>query len=99
MRSRKISKDTLKQIEMKKKTLSLWDTVKAVLRGKFIALQAYFRKEEKISNKPSNFTLTGTKKDLVSSPAKWGSENMTGDQKPLELSSGGQAPCSTGFPH
>ena len=26
---------------------SLWDTVKAVLRGKFIAIQAYLKKQEK----------------------------------------------------
>ena len=28
-------------------TQSLWDTEKAVLRGKFIALQAYLKKQEK----------------------------------------------------
>ena len=32
-------------------TENLWDTVKAVLRGRFIALQAYLRKQEKKSNK------------------------------------------------
>ena len=32
-------------------TQNLWDTVKAVLRGKFIAIQAYIRKQEKKSNK------------------------------------------------
>ena len=26
---------------------NLWDTVKAVLRGRFIALQAYLKKQEK----------------------------------------------------
>ena len=26
---------------------SLWDTVKAVLRGKFISIQAYLKKQEK----------------------------------------------------
>ena len=26
---------------------NLWDTAKAVLRGKFIAIQSFFRKEEK----------------------------------------------------
>ena len=31
-------------------TQNLWDTVKAVLRGKFMAIQAYFKKQEK-SNK------------------------------------------------
>ena len=28
-------------------TQNLWDTVKAVLRGRFIAIQAYFKKKEK----------------------------------------------------
>ena len=28
-------------------TLNLWDTVKAVLRGRFIAIQAYLKKQEK----------------------------------------------------
>ena len=28
-------------------TQNLWDTTKAVLRGKFIAIQAFFIKEEK----------------------------------------------------
>ena len=27
---------------------NLWDTVKAVLRGKFIEIQAYLKKEEKV---------------------------------------------------
>ena len=39
-------------IEMKenenKITQNLWDTVKAVLRGKFIAIQEYLKKQEKI---------------------------------------------------
>ena len=33
------------------KTQNLWDTIKAVLRGKFIAIQAYLKKQEKKSNK------------------------------------------------
>ena len=28
-------------------TQNLWDSVKAVLRGRFIAMQAYFKKQEK----------------------------------------------------
>ena len=32
-------------------TQNLWDTVKAVLRGRFIAMQAYLKKQEKKSNK------------------------------------------------
>ena len=33
----------------------LWDTVKAVLRGKFIALQAYLKKQQK--SQINNLTL------------------------------------------
>ena len=32
-------------------TQNLWGTVKAVLRGKFLAMQAYLKKQEKKSNK------------------------------------------------
>ena len=32
-------------------TQNLWDTAKAVLRGKFIAIQAYLKKDSRISNK------------------------------------------------
>ena len=31
-------------------TQNLWDTVKAVLRGKFIAIQAYCKKQEKVKS-------------------------------------------------
>ena len=34
---------------------NLWDAAKAVLRGKFIAIQAYLKKEEK--SQISNLTL------------------------------------------
>ena len=36
-------------------TQNLWDSVKAVLRGRFIALQAYLKKQEK--NQTNNLTL------------------------------------------
>ena len=55
MRSRKKSKSFWKQMKNKHKTVqNLWDTVKAVLRRKFIAIQAYLRKTEtfKINNHP-----------------------------------------------
>ena len=29
-------------------TQNLWDTIKAMLRGKFIAIQAYLKKQEKV---------------------------------------------------
>ena len=36
-------------------TQNLWDSVKAVLRGRFIAIQAYHKKQEK--NQINNLTL------------------------------------------
>ena len=36
-------------------TQNLWDSVKAVLRGRFIAIQAYFKKQEK--GQINNLTL------------------------------------------
>ena len=36
-------------------TQNLWDTVKALLRGRFTALQAYFKKQEK--SQINNLTL------------------------------------------
>ena len=38
-----------------KTTQNLWDTVKAVLRGKFITIQAYLKKQEK--SQINNLTL------------------------------------------
>ena len=43
-------------------TQNLWDTVKAVLRGRFIAIQAYFKKQEKSQIKP-NSTPKATRKE------------------------------------
>ena len=42
-------------------TQNLWDTVKVVLRGRFIAIQAYFGKREKSSKEP-RFTPKATRK-------------------------------------
>ena len=41
-------------------TPNLWDSVKAVLRGSFIAIQAYLKKQK--SNKQSNFIPKATRK-------------------------------------
>ena len=38
-----------------KTTPNLWDSVKAVLRGRFIAIQAYLKKQQK--NQINNLTL------------------------------------------
>ena len=35
---------------------NIWDAAKAILRGKFIAIQAHLRKQEKSSNQHANFT-------------------------------------------
>ena len=37
-------------------TQNLWDTAKAVQRGKFIAIQAYLKRDRNISNKQPNTT-------------------------------------------
>ena len=37
-------------------TQNLWDSVKAVLRGKFIAIQSYLKKQKKTSNRQPNYT-------------------------------------------
>ena len=42
-------------MKMKTTTQNLWDTVEAVLRGKFIAIQAYLKKQEK--SQINNLTL------------------------------------------
>ena len=43
-------------------TQNLWDTAKAILRGKFIAIQAYLKKIETFqTNKQPNTTATRTR--------------------------------------
>ena len=56
MRSRKKSQDTLKQMKMKTTIQNLWDTGKATLRGKCIALQTCLNKQDKaqINSLPSH---------------------------------------------
>ena len=39
-------KKEIKTNENENTTQNLWDTVKAVLRGKFIAIQVYLKKQE-----------------------------------------------------
>ena len=49
------SYDQPRQHIKKQRHQNLWDTVKAVLRGRFIALQAYLKKQEK--SQINNLTL------------------------------------------
>ena len=44
----------------------LWDAAKAVLREKFIAIQAYLKKQEKSQIKKSNVTPKGTRERRTS---------------------------------
>ena len=69
MRSRKKSKDTLKNENEDTTIENLWDTAKAILGGKFIALQDYLKKQEKaqINNLTSHLKeLEKTAKSKVS---------------------------------
>ena len=66
-----------------KTTENLWDAAKAVLRGKFIAIQAY-HKDRNISNKQPNHTATrtrGTKRKTAESKQKAGNNQ---DQSRVE---------------
>ena len=55
MESRQKFKNTLRQMTMKTRLYkNLWDAGKAILRGKFIAIQAFLKKTRKISNKQLN---------------------------------------------
>ena len=59
LNNQQITEEIKKQIKIciemneneNKTTQNLWDTVKAVLRRRFIAIQAYLKKQEKKSNK------------------------------------------------
>ena len=47
---------------------NLWDTVKPVLRGKFIALQAYLKKQEKSQINNLTLHLKQLEKEQVKNP-------------------------------
>ena len=49
-------------------TENLWDTAKAVLRGKLIAIQSYLKKQEKKSKIQPNFTPKTTGKRRTKEP-------------------------------
>ena len=59
--SKKKIKIFIERNENEKTTIpNLWDSVKAVLRGSFIAIQAYLKKQK--SNKQSNFIPKAARK-------------------------------------
>ena len=47
-------------------TQNLWDSIKAMLRGRFVAIQAYFRKQEK--NQINNLNLHLLEKEEMKNP-------------------------------
>ena len=49
-------------------TQKLWDTAKAVLRGKFIAIQAYFKKTETFQTKNLTLRLQELEEQQQNSP-------------------------------
>ena len=49
-------------------TQNLWDTVKAVVRGKFIAIQAYLKKKEKSQINNLTLHLKQLKKEEIKKP-------------------------------
>ena len=49
-------------------TQNLWDTVKAVLRRRFIALQAYLKKQEKSQINNLNLHLKATREERNEEP-------------------------------
>ena len=49
-------------------TQNLWDTIKAVLRGRFIAIQAYLKKQEKSQINNLNSTHKATRKGRNEEP-------------------------------
>ena len=49
-------------------TQNLWDTVKAVLKGKFIAIQAYLKKQEKSQINNLTLHLKQLEKEEIKNP-------------------------------
>ena len=50
------------------KTQNLWDSVKAVLRGRFTAIQAYLKKQEKTQINNLTLHLKQLKKEEMKNP-------------------------------
>ena len=66
-----IKEEIKRYLEMNENTMTenSWDTVKAVLSGKFIAIQVYLKKQQqKISNKRSNLQSKELEKEQQTNP-------------------------------
>ena len=63
---------------------NLWDTAKAVLRGKFIVIQAYLKKNRNISNKQPNPTPTRTRGTTTKTTQSKYKEGNNQDQSRIE---------------
>ena len=50
------------------KTQNIWDSVKAVLRGRFIAIQAYLKKQEKSQINNPSLHLKQLEKEEMKNP-------------------------------
>ena len=57
----------LKTNENEKVSPNLWNVAKAILRGKYIAIQAYLRKQEVFNTQP-NLTPNEQEKELETKP-------------------------------
>ena len=55
-------------MKMKTTTQNLWDTVEAVLRGNFIAIQAYLKKQEKSQINNLTLHLKQLEKEEIKNP-------------------------------
>ena len=66
-------------------TQNLWDTVKAVLGGRFIAIQAYLKNKKKKPNKLANSTPKATRKGR--------NEKLQSQQKEINLKNQGRNKC------
>ena len=64
-------------------TQNLWDTIKSVLRGKFIAIQAYIKKQEKSQINSLTLHLKQLEKE----------EMKKGQQKERKLKNQGRYKC------
>ena len=51
------------------RTQNLWDTVKAVLKGRFIAIQAYLKKQEKRQINNLTLHLKQLEKEEIMNPS------------------------------